>query len=115
MGGCGSVYKVELQPGQVVAVKKLHSIQDNKIANAKAFENEIHALLEIKHRNVVKLYGFCSHPRHSFLVYEFLERGSLKEFCAIKKRLLMNGSKGQILSKEWLMLYPIYITIAHLP
>ena len=66
-------------------MKKLHSIQDNKIANAKAFENEIHALLEIKHRNVVKLYGFCSHPRHSFLVYEFLEGGSLKELLSNKE------------------------------
>ena len=92
VGGCGSVYKAELQPGQVVAVKKLHSIQDNGIANAKAFENEIRTLLEIKHRNLVKLYGFCSHPRHSFLVYEFLERGSLKE-------LLSN--KEEAISFEW--------------
>ena len=88
VGGCGSVYKAELQPGQVVAVKKLHSIQDNGIANAKAFENEIHALLEIKHRNLVKLYGFCSHLRHSFLVYEFLEGGSLKELLSNKEEVV---------------------------
>jgi len=85
VGGCGSVYKAELQPGQVVAVKKLNSIQDNGIANAKAFENEIRTLLEIKHRNLVKLYGFCSHPRHSFLVYELLEGGSLKELLSNKE------------------------------
>ncbi|KAM4094978.1 hypothetical protein ACB094_06G235100 [Castanea mollissima] len=89
VGGCGSVYKVELQTGQIVAVKKFHSIQeDNWIANAKAFENEIHALLEIRHRNVVKLYGFCSHPQHSFLVYEFLEGGSLKEILSNKKEVV---------------------------
>ncbi|CAM8974613.1 unnamed protein product [Rhodiola kirilowii] len=39
--------------------------------------NEIRALTEIRHRNIVKLYGYCSHPRHSFLVYEYVERGSL--------------------------------------
>ena len=61
-GGCGSVYKVELQLGQVFAVKKLHSMQDSRIANAKAFKNEIRAQLETKHRNLVKLYDFCSHP-----------------------------------------------------
>ncbi|KAI3685323.1 hypothetical protein L6452_34565 [Arctium lappa] len=33
---------------------------------------------ETEHRNVVKLYGFCSHARHSFLIYAYLERGSLK-------------------------------------
>uniref|UniRef100_A0A7N2MAQ5 non-specific serine/threonine protein kinase n=1 Tax=Quercus lobata TaxID=97700 RepID=A0A7N2MAQ5_QUELO len=88
VGGCGSVYKAVLQTGQVVAVKKFHSIQDNRIANAKAFENEIHALLEIRHHNVVKLYGFCSHPRHSFLVYEFLEGGSLKEILSNKKEVV---------------------------
>ncbi|XP_030957253.1 MDIS1-interacting receptor like kinase 2-like [Quercus lobata] len=88
VGGCGSVYKAELQTGQDVAVKKFHSIQDNRIANAKAFENESHALLEIRHHNVVKLYGFCSHPRHSFLVYEFLEGGSLKEILSNKKEVV---------------------------
>ncbi|KAJ6869541.1 hypothetical protein NC651_034317 [Populus alba x Populus x berolinensis] len=31
------------------------------------------------HRNIVKLYGFCSHAKHSFLVYEFVERGSLRK------------------------------------
>lgn len=35
------------------------------------------ALTEIRHQNIVKLYGYCSHPLHSFLVYEFLENGSV--------------------------------------
>ncbi|KAJ4723889.1 putative Receptor protein kinase [Melia azedarach] len=34
-------------------------------------------MTEIRHRNIVKFYGFCSHSQHSFLVYEYLERGSL--------------------------------------
>ena len=88
VGGCGSVYKAELQLGQVVAVKKLHSIQDNRIANAKAFKNGIRALVEAKHRNLVKLYGFGSHPRHLFLVYESLEGGSLKELLCNKEEVV---------------------------
>ncbi|RHN78472.1 putative protein kinase RLK-Pelle-LRR-XI-1 family [Medicago truncatula] len=77
VGGHGSVYKAELPTGQVVAVKKLHSLQNEEMPNLKAFTNEIHALTEIRHRNIVKLYGFCSHRLHSFLVYEFLEKGSM--------------------------------------
>jgi len=77
VGGHGSVYKAELPTGQVVAVKKFHSLENEEMSNMKAFTNEIHALTEIRHRNIVKLYGFCSHRLHSFLVYEFLEKGSM--------------------------------------
>ncbi|CAL5417775.1 unnamed protein product [Camellia sinensis] len=76
-GATGRVYKAELQTGQVVAVKKLHSSQDSDATNARAFTSEIHALAEIRHRNIVKLHGYCYHAQNSFLVYEFLERGSL--------------------------------------
>ncbi|KAI3889364.1 hypothetical protein MKX03_024455 [Papaver bracteatum] len=81
-GGYGSVYKVELSTGQVVAVKKLHSSdEDSKIVDLKSFEREVHALTEIRHKNIVKLFGFCSSVERqiSFLVYEFVERGSLKK------------------------------------
>ncbi|KAL4269512.1 hypothetical protein GQ457_HM001270 [Hibiscus cannabinus] len=78
-GGYGTVYRAALPTGQVVAVKKLHQSEDSLIFNnLKAFESEIVALLEIRHRNIVKMYGFCSHPKHSFLVYELVERGSLR-------------------------------------
>ncbi|GMI80400.1 MDIS1-INTERACTING RECEPTOR LIKE KINASE2 [Hibiscus trionum] len=78
-GGYGTVYKAKLQTGEVVAVKKLHQSEDSMlINNLKAFESEIVALSEIRHRNIVQMYGFCSHPRHSFLVYELVERGSLR-------------------------------------
>ncbi|XP_043708316.1 MDIS1-interacting receptor like kinase 2-like isoform X2 [Telopea speciosissima] len=77
-GGFGSVYKATLSTGQVVAVKKLHTLQeDADMVNKIHFTNEVRALTEIRHRNIVKFYGFCSHVRHSFLVYEYLERGSL--------------------------------------
>ncbi|CAL5414778.1 unnamed protein product [Camellia sinensis] len=76
-GGYGTVYRADLTNGQVVAVKKLHAILDDEWANLKGFTSEIRALTEIRHHNIVKLYGYCSHPRHSFLVYEFLEGGSL--------------------------------------
>ncbi|BFG19279.1 hypothetical protein CerSpe_055530 [Prunus speciosa] len=76
-GGHGSVYIVNLSSGDVVAVKKLHLLWDGETEFQKEFLNEVRALSEIRHRNIVKLCGFCAHKRHSFLVYEYLERGSL--------------------------------------
>ncbi|XP_038691935.1 MDIS1-interacting receptor like kinase 2-like isoform X2 [Tripterygium wilfordii] len=76
-GGFGIVYKAELPSAGIVAVKKFHSSGDGEHAFQKEFLNEIKALLEIKHRNIVKLHGFCSNALHSFLVYEYLEGGSL--------------------------------------
>ena len=86
-GGHGSIYKAELPSGNIVAVKKLHP-SDIDMANQRDFLKEVRAPTEIKHRNIVKLLGFCSHPRHSFLVYEYLERGSLATILsreAVKK------------------------------
>ncbi|KAM5558735.1 hypothetical protein ABKV19_020428 [Rosa sericea] len=76
-GRSGSVYKAELLSGSIVAVKKLHPILDGEESSRKEFLNEIRALIEIRHRNIVKLRGFCSHANHSFLVYDYLEKGSL--------------------------------------
>ncbi|KAM1225158.1 hypothetical protein ACFX1T_043871 [Malus domestica] len=58
-------------------MKKLHQLWDGEKNLEKSFLKEIRALTEIRPRNIVKLYGFCSHHRHSFLVYKFVERGSL--------------------------------------
>ncbi|CAL5421489.1 unnamed protein product [Camellia sinensis] len=74
-GGYGTVYKAKLPSADIVAVKKLHPLSER--ADRKDFLNEVRALTEIKHRNIVKLFGYCSHARHSFLVYEYVERGSL--------------------------------------
>ncbi|KAF6165645.1 hypothetical protein GIB67_006232 [Kingdonia uniflora] len=51
--GYGSVYKVELSMGQVVAVKKLHPLEDSAGPGSKAFLDEISALSEVRHRNIV--------------------------------------------------------------
>lgn len=76
-GGHGIVYRANLSSDNTVAVKKLHLQLNGENNFQKEFLNEIRALIEIRHRNIIKLYGFCLHKRHSFLVYEYLERGSL--------------------------------------
>ncbi|XP_058188727.1 MDIS1-interacting receptor like kinase 2-like isoform X2 [Rhododendron vialii] len=91
-GGYGTVYRATLSNGQVVAVKKLHESSDGDLVNQKGFMSEISTLTEIRHRNIVKLYGYCSHPRHSFLVYEFLQGGSLEKVL---------GSKEEVVELNW--------------
>lgn len=89
-GGYGSVFKAKLSTGQVVAVKKLHSSdEDSETLDLKSFESEVQALTEIRHKNIVKLFGFCSSIERqiSFLIYEFVERGSLK-------KILCDGEQG---------------------
>ncbi|XP_068318658.1 MDIS1-interacting receptor like kinase 2-like [Pyrus communis] len=79
-GGFGRVYKAELQSGQVVAVKRLNMSDSNDIPaiNLQSFQNEIRTLTSIRHRNIIRLYGFCSRRGGCiFLLYEYLERGSL--------------------------------------
>jgi Leucine-rich repeat (LRR) protein len=78
-GGFGSVYKAVLSTGQVIAVKKLNMSDSSDIPalNRQSFENEIKLLTEVRHRNIIKLFGFCSRRGCLYLVYEYVERGSL--------------------------------------
>ena len=34
-------------------------------------------LTQIRQRSIVKMYGFCSHPAYKFLVYDYIQQGSL--------------------------------------
>ncbi|TYJ32744.1 hypothetical protein E1A91_A05G056800v1 [Gossypium mustelinum] len=88
VGGYGSVYKTQLSDGQIVAVKKLHPLPEGGVGDQKAFNSEIRALTEIRHRNILKLHGFCSHPQHLILVYEFLEGGSLEKILRINEQAM---------------------------
>ncbi|CAA3000985.1 MDIS1-interacting receptor like kinase 2-like [Olea europaea subsp. europaea] len=88
-GGCGKVYKAQLSSEKKIEGKRLHSSSEiitvavkrlhssSEMANFEVFLSEIRALTEIMHRNIVKLYGFCSNDQNSLLVYEYLDRGSL--------------------------------------
>ncbi|XP_021280908.1 probable leucine-rich repeat receptor-like protein kinase At1g35710 [Herrania umbratica] len=76
-GGYGSVYRAQLPSGRVVALKKLHHLEAEEPAVDKSFRNEIKFLTDVRHRNIVKLHGYCLHKRCMFLIYEYMERGSL--------------------------------------
>jgi len=81
IGSYGSVYKAKLPCGKVIALKKLHRLEAENPTFDMSFRNEVKVLTEIRHRNIIKLHGFCLHNRCMFLVYEYMERGSL--FCVL--------------------------------
>ncbi|KAH9768663.1 putative leucine-rich repeat receptor-like protein kinase [Citrus sinensis] len=81
-GGYGSVYRARLPSGKVVALKKLHRSETEELASLESFGNEARLLSQIRHRNIVKLYGFCLHRKCMFLIYEYMEMGSL--FCVLR-------------------------------
>ncbi|KAI3705908.1 hypothetical protein L1987_76157 [Smallanthus sonchifolius] len=97
VGGYGTVYKAELL-AEVFAVKKIHTPEDGEMQNLKSFENEIQALTQIRHQNIVKLYGFCSHSRHSFLVYEFLLGGCLRSVLNHKEQAVEFDWKKRVMA-----------------
>ncbi|VAH13126.1 unnamed protein product [Triticum turgidum subsp. durum] len=75
VGGYGSVFRVHLEDGIIFAVKLLQSMEEYN--DERTFHAVIEVLTKIRHRCIVKLYGFCSHSQYKFLVYELIERGSL--------------------------------------
>ncbi|GMP49943.1 hypothetical protein CsSME_00016750 [Camellia sinensis var. sinensis] len=81
-GGYGSVYKAQLPSSKVIALKKLHRLEAEEPAFDKSFRNEVQMLTNVRHRNIIKLYGFCLNNKCMFLVYEYMERGSL--FCFLR-------------------------------
>ncbi|KAG6501797.1 hypothetical protein ZIOFF_041681 [Zingiber officinale] len=77
-GACGTVYRALLKSGQTIAVKKLASNREGKYTE-NSFHAEILTLGKIRHRNIVKLYGFSYHQCSNLLLYEYMARGSLGE------------------------------------
>ncbi|KAL4638990.1 hypothetical protein ACB092_03G185600 [Castanea dentata] len=69
-GGYGSVY-FGILGGKEVAIKKMRS---NK---SKEFFPELKVLCKIHHINVVKLQGYASGEDDLYLVYEYVQNGSL--------------------------------------
>ncbi|KAL0290895.1 UNVERIFIED_CONTAM: MDIS1-interacting receptor like kinase [Sesamum angustifolium] len=103
-GGYGSVYRAKLPNGRVVALKKLHSLEGENPTFDKCFRNEAEILQGIRHQNIVRLFGYCLHKRCMFLIYDYMERGSL--FCVLR-------DEKEAVELEWMKRVNVVKGVAH--
>ncbi|KAL5538062.1 hypothetical protein UlMin_042272 [Ulmus minor] len=76
-GGYGVVYQGLLINGTPVAVKKLL----NNLGQAeKEFRVEVEAIGHVRHKNLVRLLGYCIEGTHRMLVYEYVNNGNLEQW-----------------------------------
>ncbi|EEF35663.1 Receptor protein kinase CLAVATA1 precursor, putative [Ricinus communis] len=73
-GAFGRLYIISLPSGELVAVKRLVNIGSQ---TSKALKAEVKTLAKIRHKSIVKVLGFCHSDESIFLIYEYLQRGSL--------------------------------------
>ncbi|KAL3504196.1 hypothetical protein ACH5RR_034037 [Cinchona calisaya] len=89
LGHLPSIETMNLSRNEL-SVRKIHQHEPNSgvLDIPLRFENETDVLTKLRHRNIVKLYGYCSHARHTSLVYEFLGGGSLYEILITDEKAM---------------------------
>ncbi|PVH65615.1 hypothetical protein PAHAL_1G038400 [Panicum hallii] len=76
-GGYGLVYKAELPDGSKLAIKKLNG---EMCLMEREFNAEVEALSMAHHDHLVPLWGYGIQGNSRFLIYSFMENGSLDDW-----------------------------------
>ncbi|RWW63793.1 hypothetical protein BHE74_00029007 [Ensete ventricosum] len=76
-GGFGKVYSGVLADGTKIAVKR--AMPGSKQGYPE-FQTEILVLSGIRHRHLVALIGYCDEQSERILVYEYMEKGTLRNY-----------------------------------
>ncbi|XP_073011525.1 LRR receptor kinase SERL2-like isoform X2 [Typha latifolia] len=74
-GGFGNVYKGQLTDGTLIAVKRLKD--GNAAGGERQFQTEVQMRSLAVHRNLLRLYGFCTTAKERLLVYPYMSNGSV--------------------------------------
>ncbi|XP_062231974.1 probable receptor-like protein kinase At5g24010 [Phragmites australis] len=75
VGGFGNVYRGVLRDGTRIAVKRAMRASKQGLPE---FQTEIVVLSRIRHRHLVSLIGYCNEQAEMILVYEYMEKGTLR-------------------------------------
>lgn len=76
-GGYGIVYHGVLPDKTQIAVKNL---LNNRGQAEREFKVEVEAIGRVRHKNLVRLLGYCAEGAHRMLVYEYVDNGNLEQW-----------------------------------
>nr|CAD1838432.1 unnamed protein product [Ananas comosus var. bracteatus] len=130
----GTVYRAEMPNGEVIAVKELR-LPHNKGKRGKENSNdsskreaitvaaaaaEVEVLGSVRHRNIVRLLGWCRNNETVLLLYEYMPNGSLEKLLhgggiidddkESDKRAGKRG--GGVMAVDWETRYKIAVGVA---
>ncbi|KAL5714139.1 hypothetical protein ACHQM5_016140 [Ranunculus cassubicifolius] len=86
-GGFGTVYKAQFTDGFIAAVKRMNKVSEQA---EDEFCREMELLGRLHHRHLVGLRGFCIEKHERFLIYEYMENGSLKDHLHCPGRTILS-------------------------
>ncbi|OWM64266.1 probable serine/threonine-protein kinase At1g01540 [Punica granatum] len=89
-GGYGIVYRGLLGDGTKVAVKNL---LNNRGQAEREFKVEVEAIGRVRHKNLVRLLGYCVEGAYRMLVYEYVDNGNLDQW--------LHGEVGDVSPLTW--------------
>ncbi|KAL6498800.1 hypothetical protein OROGR_028347 [Orobanche gracilis] len=89
-GGYGIVYYGVLADNTRVAIKNL---LNNKGQAEKEFKVEVEVIGRVRHKNLVRLLGYCVEGAYRMLVYEYVDNGNLDQW--------LHGDVGDVSPLTW--------------
>ncbi|KAG6631393.1 hypothetical protein CIPAW_13G089800 [Carya illinoinensis] len=86
-GGFGKVYRGILPSNEKIAVKR---VSHNSQQGMKKFVAKIVSMGRLRHRNLVRLLGYCRRKGELLLIYDYMPHGSLDRFLYRNARRHLN-------------------------